>query len=99
MLFGPTSVNDVKLPSALRLSLYPNPARDVVTVDLRLESREVVTFEISDMLGRVVQRGFFGERTAGRHTFTLHTSALKAGSYFIRLANGRTPPLLLHILS
>lgn len=68
-------------------TLFPNPARDQVTVEYELEEAiGPLTFRLIDMLGRVVleQR----EDSAREGTVSLSTAALPAGAYQLQVQAG-----------
>ena len=63
----------------------PNPTTSVARVTLDLQSPEVVTVKVLDLLGREVLVLHEGPLAGGTsHTFQVSTSALPAGQYLIR---------------
>ncbi|MDZ4748695.1 MAG: T9SS type A sorting domain-containing protein [Saprospiraceae bacterium] len=76
-----------KLPGLLTSSLYPNPAGDQVTIDLRFNSYQQLRFEIEDIYSRQVDH----QTHAGNEIqFAWDISALPAGVYrmLIRTTEG-----------
>lgn len=76
-------INVDKLPSTLEgsLSLYPNPASDVLQVELQLESTTDVQYVITDMAGRVVY--YDNSEQVSQEVVTVDVSTLAAGVYMV----------------
>lgn len=69
---------------------YPNPARDVVTLEYVVPKGGAVELTLYDVLGRPVRRVVEGARSAGPHTETLDVYGLAPGVYVARLTvNGQ----------
>ncbi len=62
------------------VSMYPNPANDVITIELSDADLELNSFEIMDNTGRVVMNGGLGEMTN-----RIAVEALTPGVYFITI--------------
>lgn len=78
-----TGIEDLSLNFPFRM--YPNPAKDLLTIDVPLEGK--LKFEITDVIGKTVINGE-NERTG---KFTVPVSNLTPGVYFIRLSiNGQS---------
>lgn len=71
-------------PSALALSVRPNPARESATVVLTLPSAGRVAVGLYDALGRAVVRVHGGVLGAGTHRLLADVSGLPAGVYLVR---------------
>jgi hypothetical protein len=71
---------------ALRLDVYPNPARGPATVSLVLARPQRVEVALFDVLGRRVARLHDGPLAAGPHALRLATAALPSGVYLLRLS-------------
>ncbi|MBN1448917.1 MAG: endonuclease/exonuclease/phosphatase family protein [Bacteroidetes bacterium] len=67
-------------------AVFPQPARDVLHVDVRATSRDI-RLTMHDLLGREVRRV---ERTAGMHPsrMTLDIRGLQSGLYLLRATDG-----------
>ena len=70
------------------VSLYPNPARDVVTVQYTLPREAPVAVSICTIDGRRELTLDQGMRSSGIHTEMLDTRTLRPGVYFIHLRCG-----------
>ena len=106
LTFGPlaalgsctTAVGDAPPQSgiALAIALYPQPARDRVTVSYTLPRSGPAHIDVLDVAGRRVAAWDAPDRSAGTHQFSADVSALRAGAagsgvFFVRMrAAGET---------
>jgi PKD repeat protein len=71
------------------LNAYPNPFNDRTVITYNLATSEVVSLQVSDVLGRVIANLQNGMQTSGTHNVEFNTPATeKAGVYFVRLVVG-----------
>jgi len=70
--------NGIKEQQALHLVLYPNPAKETVTVK---SDKIIESVEVADMVGNLV----ITQNAVNARSAELNTSALKAGIYFVRV--------------
>lgn len=77
-------VNSVSEVAAVQFSVYPNPASDVVNVNLA--SASAATVELADLAGKVVST----QVVNGTNSVAVNTSGLPAGLYVVtvKTANG-----------
>lgn len=73
------------LGELLDLRMYPNPAVDMVNVDMSLLDGENARIDLIDGLGRVVSTEYYA--TPGRSTVTIDVSALPSGIYTLRFTS------------
>lgn len=66
----------------------PNPSNGNTSVNYSLASTEDISFEITDMTGKLIQVVREGVRTAGSYTVNFNTNELSEGVYFYTLTNG-----------
>ncbi len=71
----------------LDLQLYPNPTQNDAKLQLSELASSDILVELADVQGRVLYSGTW-EMAKARNEYLLPTSALKPGSYFIRLSGG-----------
>ena len=71
---GTTSVVDVK---ELDIEYFPNPVRDVMTINAQAQIKAVAVYNLNG------QRLYFAR--PGDHTITLNLSNLPAGQYFVQI--------------
>ena len=66
--------------------VYPNPARDLAYVDVRLAKASEVTLDILDLTGRAIRSQYEGLHAPGKvEAIPLVLSSLQPGTYFVRL--------------
>ncbi|MDG1914529.1 MAG: M43 family zinc metalloprotease [Crocinitomix sp.] len=77
---------------SLDLTVYPNPANDLLNVTMNLEVQTEVNVTLLNALGQEVGTVFNGELAMGNNNFSYDVSHLPQGVYFIRSvsANGIT---------
>lgn len=67
----------------LRLLAWPNPANDTINVKFHLEKPSSVVIQLLDSKGNRLLETLPAPRDAGKHTETLASGTLRAGSYFL----------------
>jgi len=79
-----TSVNKLVVLDELVANVYPNPARDFVTLDLNFEEvAKDVDVQIIDLQGRVIRTFNYSDIQEAKYTYDV--SFLGAGNYFLRV--------------
>ncbi|HRO41356.1 MAG TPA: T9SS type A sorting domain-containing protein [Flavipsychrobacter sp.] len=78
-----TSIEDVLDNN--KISIYPNPAKDVAHVSLTVTKATHVKLQVTDMMGRVISNIDGGNMNAGQHVIDIPTTALSAGVYNIQI--------------
>jgi hypothetical protein len=79
------TVRDLDPLPQLEFTLFPNPAADVLNVQMTLPQAGNTMLELLDERGRVVQRKLLGRRPAGLLTEQLSVVALPGGMYYVRV--------------
>jgi len=91
LLSQPTTVFK-QSQGALELGIaqnYPNPFNSSTVISYSLLQRGLVSFEVFDILGRILFHREFGVQESGGHSFLFSGDQLASGVYFYRLrANG-----------
>ena len=78
-----------QLASESALTTYPNPVTKEATVQFVLPESDLVTLDVYDLKGKLVQHLFAGEAEAGTvKSFTLNAQSLADGVYVVRLKTG-----------
>ncbi|MDY0102326.1 MAG: T9SS type A sorting domain-containing protein [Lentimicrobium sp.] len=67
------------------LTLYPNPMKDLTTVEFNLNTPNNATIQVIDNTGSVILSFNYSNLSAGKQSIQLETSSLKPGLYLIRL--------------
>ncbi len=77
---------DFTFPSGAVLSfeLYPNPAKDKLSIIFEHSTDQPMKVEVLDLLGNVVATYQF-KHTDQQHTFPMEVSMLQEGIYFVRV--------------
>jgi hypothetical protein len=90
------TTSDVSIVSAketvgnpLELTVYPNPATDIVKLSFTLQKNEKIVIIVYDLSGNIVINKAKTNLIQGTQTISLNTSQLKDGSYFIRVISDR----------
>ncbi|MEL6253619.1 MAG: T9SS type A sorting domain-containing protein [Bacteroidota bacterium] len=63
--------------------LYPNPAKQDLNIDFNLPLSGDLSFEVMDMMGRVVKRVNVGLRVQGDHSERFQLNEIQSGAYLL----------------
>ena len=82
----------VKFDTFSDFGLFPNPATDAVSIDVKKWSGKAVDIQITDNAGYTV----FSQKLAAQHdnVQTIDVNRLQSGSYLVRLMSQNTRPLV-----
>ena len=88
---GATGINDGAPQPDFFLALnFPNPVRTNMVFSFRLDEHALVTLQVFDPLGHLIETVMSESRRAGSHEIRWSAPALVRGIYFYRLqANGK----------
>ncbi len=64
---------------------FPNPFNPTTTIRYQLAERSIVTIDLFNVNGRLIERLFSGSQSAGVHNFKVNASALASGVYYYRV--------------
>jgi hypothetical protein len=73
--------------TSMFFEVYPNPASDEVTIEYALEKNQSVSYEITDLSGRIIHSLHLGEKL-GFQQMKISVEDLATGLYFIKLNAG-----------
>ncbi|RLD66154.1 MAG: hypothetical protein DRI84_05355 [Bacteroidetes bacterium] len=76
------SINTMTLDMAV--TIYPNPATDIINVNIVSESIERINYTLTDMTGRVIEKGQWNVNSSSS-TFTLNIADIVSGVYMLQL--------------
>ncbi len=76
---GITGIKDIEVSN---INIFPNPARDIINIDLSEESSGTLTVQMFDRAGRQVLQQEINNVSA---RFTLNVESLPQGLYFVRV--------------
>lgn len=68
-----------------KLSLAPNPAKDVTRVTLDVSSRSQISMQLVDIVGKTVRNLYNGELNAGSFNLDVDVSGLDSGVYLMKV--------------
>jgi hypothetical protein len=84
-----TGIEITAVENHYKLSVYPNPVKDVLTVSYTLFKPTEIKIIVTDFTGReidtVIQR-----QPAGEHTHAVDMDKVKAGAYYVTIRFGKT---------
>jgi len=88
-------VSVVKLPDYIsdigeisNLSVYPNPFSQSAEVQFYLKNEQIITIELRDINGYLVQEYALGKLNSGNHALVLSSAGLKNGYYSLIILSG-----------
>ena len=81
-----TSIFDLSGGTKQSMSLYPNPAKGVVSFKSTINAGSTVA-NVKDIAGRTILVKDFGKQVAGEKEFSLDISSLSEGMYYVELVN------------
>ncbi len=68
------------------LNMYPNPAKDKVTIEYNTKESHTVSVDVCDVLGKKHTSVNKGKVDAGNHEFEIATDQLTNGVYFVTIS-------------
>lgn len=83
-------MENTTINKSLNVNVYPNPIVNEATINFNVEEPTIVTYQIYDMAGRMVQNATLGNYTEGNHNANFNVNNLTSGSYIIRVQAGKT---------
>jgi hypothetical protein len=84
----PTNVTSQELDK--QINVYPNPAKDKLTIEFNSTSSDQSSLTLSNTLGQVVKT-VIAQTTNGKNTIELTVKELPKGVYLLKLAQGKKP--------
>ncbi|MEP7218902.1 MAG: T9SS type A sorting domain-containing protein [Bacteroidota bacterium] len=70
------------------ISIYPNPARDIVNIDITTRMNDDADITIFNTLGQIIRSVHRDAEPSWRHRFSIATGNIPAGAYFLRYRVG-----------
>lgn len=90
-----TWISEVQSPDSLRIPdtpgpvaeafVYPNPSRDMVSIDFELTQSQVINIELFDLNGRLIKTLMNEHAGLGRYLFSFSSAPLATGMYIIQV--------------
>ena len=75
--------NEYKVSNNEKFVLYPNPAKDVVTLAYSLDNNAKLSFEVYNMLGQMVSSDGQSNFDKGSYTTMINIANFANGIYFV----------------
>lgn len=82
---GPMNIEDKE--SGLSINIYPNPAKEVVLLEVDNPSLMELSAQLFDFRGTIISQPLNKQKVEGSYTHEINLSALPAGSYFLLIQN------------
>ncbi len=84
----PITVGMDKQEKKMQTKVYPNPARDEVSVRLTLDVPGKVRVSVMDLTGKTIQAQEISRMQAGQHEVQIPVQSIQNGTYLIVMENG-----------
>jgi hypothetical protein len=72
-------------PKTFEITIFPNPTKDFVYVNLNLKTKGIISYELYDLTGKLVSNQSFGSM-AGEQSLRLDFSNLVKGLYVLQIS-------------
>ncbi len=82
---SPVSVAEIQVKEPVKLSVYPNPANDNITIEINAEGKENVEVILMNSHGLVIEKYLSQKSFSGNKKLTKNIAALPAGLYYVAL--------------
>ena len=86
--YSQASVPETPAKTSVSVALYPNPVNGQATLSFNLNESCNVSYQVFDMMGRMVMNQGLGRFVEGEHQVNINAENLSAGSYILRLSQG-----------
>jgi len=94
-----SSVNELQVNNVLNdLLVYPNPAQNILSIDFSMSRQALVDISLFTTKGELVKNVMQGQSLSGNQHLTLDVSALKRGTYFLKMKSGASTKMVKCIL-
>lgn len=78
-----TAINQLRLN--LEISIYPNPATNMVNVEINTKNNELTSYSLADMSGRIIKKGQWGTISSNSKC-TIDVSDITKGVYLLTIS-------------
>jgi len=83
-----SNVLSLNLKDVAQWRVYPNPAKDIATVEINLETSSKVNVQVISRDGRIILNSNKGILNQGKQQVSINTQSFAKGSYIVRLTIG-----------
>ncbi len=70
------------------LPVFPNPSKGITCIPINTESKQLITINLKDMLGKQLATIFSGSTYTGENRYFIDTQLIPAGLYIIEVESG-----------
>jgi hypothetical protein len=84
--------------TALQVSSYPNPVKDIAQIQIQLTEKSIINLQLFNVAGLFVMNITGGEKQAGIHSIPVTMGYLPAGNYYAVLTTNTGEKYTLPIL-
>lgn len=85
----PTTLNVDNIAAVESFSVFPNPANDIISLELEMISSERITIDFVNMLGQVVKTVDLGQRSTGLNREQIDIEDMADGFYLMNITIGQ----------
>lgn len=85
-----TGIHDHSATDAIRFNVFPNPAKDVITINLSTVLNSNTKIQITDITGKVVREIIPTPEAAALNSLTIETDGLEKGIYTLTIKSGNS---------
>jgi hypothetical protein len=89
-IFGSDITNNSKDNNAFDLANYPNPFKQITTINFKIPEKSDVTLTITDIYGKSIANLLTDKLTEGFYEIPYNAAALSSGTYIIQLTVGKS---------
>jgi hypothetical protein len=82
--YNPTSISENSNNSIPKV--YPNPFTNNITIEMNIEKSGMLTIDVYDITGRVIDQVFSTEVNTGKFSTNYTFSGIKSGIYFLKIS-------------
>jgi len=88
-IYNHAGIAENELNNSFSLSdIYPNPASGSISLSIHMATEALITLNLIDQNGKIVQCLKTGKLVPGDHPFTFQTTGIAAGLYHVSLSSG-----------
>lgn len=87
MLTDVTGIEETGIENG-SVKIYPNPAFDLLNISFSINGTSIVSFEITDLTGRIIKSVNYGLKNAGDYSARMNVSDLNSGTYLLSITTG-----------
>ena len=83
------SVAIINVENINSFTIFPNPANEIINININATAEFDAIINITDIAGRNVLSGIIKKMSIGNNTFNINSSLLQSGFYYVTISNGK----------